>query len=101
MKNHIYRVTLAHVAGKSPDDILHEPLQFDCTNHDDIFAIIARLQSAGLFEGDENAAFATGLKLFSEIMLNHRDHPLFADFREPFGEFMKTLKAQSKAASQD
>lgn len=96
MKSHRYRVTLEHLAGKSPEDVLHAPLQFECTNHDDIFSIIERAQAAQLFEGDENAAFVVGLKLFSEIMLSHRDDPLFIPLQGAFGEFMKGLKARTK-----
>ncbi len=98
MKSHRYRITLAHLAGKNADDVLHAPLQFDCTNHDDIFTIIERAAAARLFEGDENAAFAVGLKLFSEVMLNHRDDPLFTPLQGAFGEFMKGLKARTKPA---
>lgn len=99
MKNHHYRVTLEHVSGKSADDTLHAPLQFECTNHDDIFSIIERACAASLFEGDENAAFTVGLKLFSEIMLAHRDDPLFTPLQGAFGEFMKGLKARTKPAT--
>lgn len=101
MKSHRYRVTLEHLAGKSPEDVLHAPLQFECTNHDDIFSIIERAQAAQLFAGDDssgdsNAAFVVGLKLFSEIMLSHRDDPLFTPLQGAFGEFMKGLKARTK-----
>ncbi|MGL4410083.1 MAG: DUF3861 family protein [Zoogloea sp.] len=37
-------------------------------------------------------AFAVGLKLFGEVMLENRQHPLFADFLPQFGQFMKQLK---------
>lgn len=95
MKEHRYRITLEHLAGKKPDDNLHAPLQFECGNHDDVFAIIARLQEAALFDQEESAAFALGLKLFSEVMLHHRDHVLFEPLKESFGTFMKSLKAAS------
>lgn len=94
MKQHRYRITLEHLAGKKPDDTLHAPLSFEAGNHDDLFEIIARLQAAGLFEDEENAAFALGLKLFGETLLTHRDHELFAALREPFGAFMKSIKAE-------
>ena len=99
MKSHRYRVTLEHLAGKSTDETLHAPLQFECSNHDDIFSIIDRAAAARLFDGDENTAFLVGLKLFSETMLTHRDDPLFAPLQGAFGEFMKSLKARTKPAT--
>ena len=44
-------------------------------------------------------SFAVGLKLFSEVMLEHRDHPLFQEFLPQFGQFMKNLKQQVKTQS--
>ena len=32
------------------------------------------------------------LKLFGEVMLENRGHPLFAEFMPQFGDFMKKLK---------
>ncbi|PRD39603.1 UNVERIFIED_CONTAM: hypothetical protein NCL1_01220 [Trichonephila clavipes] len=76
MKQHRYRLTLEHIAAIKAETPLHEPLQFEAVNHDDLFAIIERLREARLFPGDESTAFAVGLKLFTEAMLMHRDHPL-------------------------
>ncbi|MCB5189566.1 DUF3861 domain-containing protein [Methylobacillus arboreus] len=42
------------------------------------------------------AQWRTGLKLFSEVMLEHRNHPLFLAFQPHFKEFMKELKKGSK-----
>jgi hypothetical protein len=41
---------------------------------------------------DAATALAVGLKLFSEVMLENRGHPLFAEFAPHFRDFMKTLK---------
>jgi hypothetical protein len=68
-------------------------LEFD--NHDDIFNIFEVVKSKQIFE-DENTAteFALGLKLFTEVMLKNKHHPLFEDLRPAIIEFMKKLKAQ-------
>lgn len=99
MKQHRYRLTLEHIAAIKAETPLHEPLQFEAVNHDDLFAIIERLREARLFPGDESTAFAVGLKLFTETMLMHRDHPLFSELQGPIGDFMKKLKAGVKAAA--
>jgi len=59
-------------------------------NHDDIFAIIERIQRKNLFN-DKNQAteFATGLKMFSEVILKNRKHPLFEEISPAFSEFIK------------
>ena len=94
MKKHRYRITIAPIAGPdcatTPDSPI---LQFEASNHDDILALVERSRQRGHFETETAAAFTVGLKLFSEVMLENRNHPLFADFLPHFGQFMKGLKA--------
>lgn len=66
-------------------------LEFD--NHDEVFDIIERTKSKNLFNEEESTAFALGLKLFSEVMLKNRKHPLFEEFAPAFGSFMKKFKS--------
>ena len=67
-------------------------LEFD--NHDDLFNIFEVVKSKQIFE-DENTAteFALGLKLFTEVMLKNKQHPLFEELRPAIMEFMKKLKS--------
>jgi Domain of Unknown Function with PDB structure (DUF3861) len=92
MKQHRYRVTLEHLQDPGGNSVTRDPLKFEVGNHDDIFAIVERMRSRGDFDAETATAFAVGLKLFSETMLEHRDHPLFAQFRPHFQQFMKHLK---------
>ena len=72
----------------------HEPLELDFENHDDIFSIVERLQSRQLFvEPGQSTEFAIGLKLFSEVMLKNRQHPLFEELAPAVKAFMQRLKA--------
>lgn len=68
-------------------------LEFD--NHDDLFNIFEVIKSKKIFD-DENTAteFALGLKLFTEVMLKNKQHPLFEELRPAIMEFMKKLKSQ-------
>lgn len=70
-------------------------LGFDFENHDDLFKIFDVIKSKNIFE-DENTAqeFALGLKLFTEVMLKNKQHPLFENLRPAIMEFMKKLKSQ-------
>jgi hypothetical protein len=66
-------------------------LQFE--NHDELFEIIDRIQSKNLFTSkEESTEFAIGLKLFSEVMIRNRKHPVFDDLHVAFSSFMKNLK---------
>jgi hypothetical protein len=66
-------------------------LQFE--NHDELFEIIDRMKAKNLFATEEEATeFAIGLKLFSEVMLRNRKHPVFEDLHVGFSLFMKNLK---------
>ena len=67
-------------------------MAFNVGNHDDILAIVERMQQAKLFDKDATAAFAVGLKLFGETLLENRQHPLFELLLPQFGQFMKHLK---------
>lgn len=101
MKQHLYRVTVEHLAdANGVPPATSGALRFEVGNHDDIPAIVARLRGRDdlPFDAEQAAAFAVGLKLFSEVMLEHRGHPLFADFAPYFGQFMKTLKKGSQTA---
>nr|WP_174506976.1 DUF3861 domain-containing protein [Acinetobacter sp. Marseille-Q1620] len=100
MKQHQYHVTVQHIAdAKGQASIYTEDLQFNVGNHDDIFKIVERLQNAKLFDAETTKAFAVGLKLFSEVMLENREHVLFQEFAPAFGQFMKNLKQNVKKES--
>lgn len=67
-------------------------LRFD--NHDELFGIIEKIQEKNLFNTKEEATeFAIGLKMFSEVMIRNRKHPLFEDLQAAFPLFMKKLKS--------
>lgn len=93
MKQHRYRITVEHLCDADGGPSGHPiPLQFETGNHDDIFAIVERLRQRGDFDANTAAAFGVGLKLFSEVMLENKSHPLFSEFRAHFSDFMKGLK---------
>jgi len=92
-----YRLRLEQVAGIQPDSPTHEALELEFENHDDIFNIIERLQKRNLFqEPSQSTEFAIGLKLFSEVMLKNRQHPLFEELAPAFKSFMQRLKAPTQ-----
>lgn len=93
MKQHRYRVTLEHLAdAKGASSTYDAPLRFEVGNHDDVFAIVERMRTRADLAPEAATALAVGLKLFSEVMLENRGHPLFAEFAPHFRDFMKTLK---------
>lgn len=95
MKQHRYRITLEHLADAEGQPSIHDtPLQFEVRNHDDLFAVVERVRQRGDFDDAAATAFAIGLKLFSEVMLENRDNPLFKEFAPAFGDFMKKLKTR-------
>ncbi|RAK66957.1 DUF3861 domain-containing protein [Hymenobacter edaphi] len=95
-----YRLRLEQVAGISSDGPRHEPLELEFNNHDDIFSIVQRLQQRNLFAEPGHATeFAIGLKLFSEVMLKNRQHPLFEELAPAFRAFMQRLKSGAAAGS--
>ena len=53
-----------------------------------------KVKSKKLFNSEEESTeFALGLKLFTEVMLRNKKHPLFEDLRPHIVDFMKKLKS--------
>jgi hypothetical protein len=93
MRQHRYRYTIEHLAdARGAPSTYPAPLAFEAGNHDDLFAIVERVRGRGDLDADAATALAVGLKLFGEVMLEHRGHPLFESFAPHFGDFMKRLK---------
>lgn len=96
MSAHQYRITVEYLGSKHAGPELHHPFIFEATNHDDIFNIINTVQASQLFERDTSAALVLGMKLFSEVMLQHKKDPLFEPmwvaYREYVGQFKQRLK---------
>lgn len=94
MPGYRYRITLEPLTDKHGDPLEAETLVFEAENHDEILGIVKRLQAReDLGFGEEKtAAFAVGLKLFSETMMENRKHPLFDPLRTAFKDFMMLLK---------
>ena len=98
MKQHTYEVTLKHIADAQGNPSTYtDTLSFNSYNHDDIFKVLKVIQNTQMLDDEAAKSVAVGLKLFSEVMLEHKNFPLFKDFMPHFGQFMKTLKQQVKS----
>jgi hypothetical protein len=87
-RTHQYNLLLESADGS-------KKLDMAVSNHDDLFNIIEKAKGKDLFKNPAQAEqFVLGLKLFSEVMLKHRELPLFKEFSPAFGTFMKKLKSQ-------
>ncbi len=100
MSAHNYRVTLEYLGGKHANSDLHAPVQFEVGNHDDLFNIIHRVQTAQLTDADTAAALALGMKLFGEVMLKHRKDPLFEKLQPAYREFIGAFKERITAGNE-
>lgn len=98
-KGHRYRVTVEHLATPNGEGETHAPLSFETLNHDDILAIADRSVAGGLYARDESLALAIGLKLFTEVMLGHREDPLFAELQPAMRAFIGRFKERNRAAT--
>lgn len=83
-----YHVTVQSTQPENPGS-----LAFDLTSHEDILALVEAVKAKGLFSPQETETFVVGLKLFTSVLLPHRQEPLFADFAPHFGQWMKKLKS--------
>lgn len=92
MKQHRYRITVEPLFDADGQPATRPPLQFEVGNHDELLGIVERVRARGDLEPAAAVPLAIGLKLFSEVMLENRGHPLFAEFAPHFRAFMQTLK---------
>ena len=86
MNSYRYRVTVEKLSDARGEPVHGQSLSFYTANHDDILAIVERLQSKLPFSAGTAAALGVGLKLFSEVALTHRDDPMFAKIRPALAE---------------
>jgi hypothetical protein len=98
MSAHNYRITLEYTGGKKAGAEAPAPLSFNAGNHDDIFEIIARVRASQRFDDDTAAALALGMKLFSEVMLAHRDDPLFETIGPAYRDYIAQFKTSMREA---
>ena len=77
MPGHRFTITVEALSDRGAIP-LKAPLSFDVTNHDDILDIVERIRARDdlNFGPEQSAAFAVGLKLFSEVMIENRKHPV-------------------------
>lgn len=85
-----YKIYLKEVA----EDV-SPTLEFEFENHDNLFFIIEKMKASNIFDDDLDAEkFALGLKLFSSVMMKHRNKDVFSNFEPAFITFMKNLKSK-------
>ncbi|MEQ9769463.1 DUF3861 domain-containing protein [Pectobacterium jejuense] len=84
----VYQITVEEKAEQP------RTLSFECAIHDDVFKILEKVDGKMDITPEQTQAFIVGLKLFSEVMMQNRKHPLFKEFAAPFREFMLNLKKQ-------
>jgi hypothetical protein len=99
MSSYLYRVTVEKLSDVNGEAVHGQSLSFYVANHDDILAIVERLQGKLPFESGTVAALGVGLKLFSEVALMHRNRPLFAEIRPALSEFIQRLKSAPEATA--
>ena len=93
-RNNKYHLELKEVSLKYGSECKNI-LTFEFENHDNLFQIFDIIKCKKIFGNDQTAEeFALGLKLFTEVMLKNKQHPLFEELRPAISEFMKKLKSQ-------
>lgn len=93
-RNNSYQLDLKEIKLKDGSEGTKN-LSFEFDNHDDLFNIFEVIKSKKIFKEDNTAQeFTLGLKLFTEVMLKNKQHPLFEELRPTILEFMKKLKSQ-------
>src|SRR5215471_18861977 len=98
MNSYRYRITVEKLADAKGEPVHGQSLSFYAANHDDILAIVNKLQDKLPFDASTTASLGVGLKLFSEVVLNHRNAAMFVAIRPALREFIEQLKQQPSLA---
>lgn len=69
---------------------------FEIYSHDDIFEKLAIIDKKLSISIEDTQAFLIGIKMAGEIILKHKDHPLFSQLKAPMREIMTTIKSNAK-----
>jgi len=94
MNSYRYRVTVEKLSDAKGEAVYGQSLSFYTANHDDILAIVEKIQAKLPLDAGTAASLGVGLKLFSEVALIHRNNPMFANIRPALSEFIQQLKSQ-------
>ena len=93
-KGNLYKLSLEQLSVLKEEKRVDDVLELEFSNHDELFEIVEKVKSKKLFNSEEESTeFALGLKLFTEVMLRNKKHPLFEDLRPHIVDFMKKLKS--------
>ena len=99
MNSYRYRVTVEKLSDARGEPVYGQSLSFYTANHDDILAIVERIQAKLPLDAGSAASLGVGLKLFSEVALTHRNNPMFANIWPALSEFIQQLKSQPERAA--
>ena len=94
MNSYRYRVTVEKLSDARGEAVYGQSLSFYTANHDDILAIVEKIQAKLPLDAGTAASLGVGLKLFSEVALIHHHNPMFANIRPALLEFIQQLKSQ-------
>jgi hypothetical protein len=95
-KKYQFKITVEPVVSSEGRESTSQPLNFQVGNHDDILQIVQRMRQGTHFDENTATAFAVGLKLLTEVVLENKDDPLFAELKPAITAFMPKLKAGIK-----
>ncbi|RUS67506.1 hypothetical protein CUZ56_01453 [Saezia sanguinis] len=95
-KKYQFKITVEPVVSSEGRESTSQPLSFQVGNHDDILQIVQRMRQGTHFDENTATAFAVGLKLLTEVVLENKDDPLFAELKPAITAFMPKLKAGIK-----
>ena len=88
MQAHPYRISVAKLENNTEQHLM----TFDVKNHDEIEKVLAHLQKKLPVSSAEQQAFAVGLKLFTEVILQHRHEAPFQQWFGDMGQLMRSIK---------
>ena len=88
MSTHQYRVSVEKIEATANRHLM----TFAVSNHDDIEKVLQHLQRKLPISAAEQQAFAVGLKLFAEVVLQHRHEAPFQQWFGDMGQLMRSIK---------
>jgi predicted DNA-binding ArsR family transcriptional regulator len=80
VNNHLYSVTVEHLASENAGSNLDETVTFTFLSHENVAEIMNKMQQVAQDEFQEtNQTLAFSLLLLSSVVLRNKEHPFFEE----------------------
>ncbi|MEN3929587.1 DUF3861 domain-containing protein [Microvirga sp. W0021] len=96
MKQNHYKITVEQQHDKDGNAVSGKQIAFNARNHDDLLFVVEKIKGLNIANAEDSTAMAVGLKLFTEIVLENKNEPVFKELFPLVRDIMQHIKSGMK-----